>query len=55
MRQGKGLPYSEVLQNDNYSIGLCVTMKFSMPIILVMVEWIGNNKNISMQETMPAI
>ena len=36
--------YSEVLQNDNYSIGLCVAMKFSTPIIIVMVEWIGNNK-----------
>ena len=37
MKQGKGLSYSEVLQNDNYSNGLCVTMKFSTPIIIVMV------------------
>ena len=44
MKQGKGLSYSEVLQNDNYSIGLCVTMEFSTPIIIVMVGWIGNNK-----------
>ncbi len=27
-----------------YSVGLCVTMKFSTPIIIVMVGWIGNNK-----------
>ena len=38
MKQGKGLSYSEVLQNDNYSIGLCVAMKFSTPIIILMVD-----------------
>ncbi len=30
--------------NDNYSVGLCVAMKFITPIIMVMVGWIGNNK-----------
>ena len=44
MKQGKGLLYSEVLQNDNYSNGLCVTMEFITPIIILMVGWIGNNK-----------
>ena len=44
MKQGKGLSYSEVLQNDNYSIGLFVAMKFITPIIIVMVGWIDNNK-----------
>ena len=34
MKQGKGLSYSEVLQNDNYSVGLCVIMKFNTPIII---------------------
>ena len=44
MKQGKGLSYSEELQNVSYSVGLCVAMKFSTPIIIVMVGWIGNNK-----------
>ena len=53
MKQGKGLSYSEVLQNDNYSVGLCVAMKFSTPIIIVMVGWIGNTRHF--QETINAI
>ena len=38
MKKEKGLSYSEVLQNNNYIVGLCFTMKFNTPTIIVIVE-----------------